>query len=132
VVFVGSEGSEGVKVSVLPLHPMVPGSEDAPSITRKLLAGRWAQSMLAEKVAVTVETVEASTGSAPTGGLTWTTWKEVEAAVTVSSAPSLTTAPPGFQTTTLNVVPESATVVAGVAYVAEVAPGMLTPFRSHW
>jgi hypothetical protein len=52
--------------------------------------------------------------------------------VTVSVAALLAALPTLLLTTTTNCAPLSDEVVAGVAYVAEVAPGMLVPFFCHW
>jgi hypothetical protein len=52
--------------------------------------------------------------------------------VTVSATAVLGTVPPGLVTLTLKSAPLSVTTVAGVVYVALVAPMIALPFFSHW
>src|SRR5438874_5327864 len=54
------------------------------------------------------------------------------AGFTVSVAALLVTVPAVFVTTTRNVEPLSAVVVSGFVSIAEVAPGMLTPWFCPW
>ena len=51
---------------------------------------------------------------------------------TVKVAELLGTLPALFATTTANFAPSSAPIVAGVVYVAEVAPATAAPFLLHW